>query len=62
MAHAQTPAAQTDEPVVFRSDVSLVRVDVQVLDGSRAVTGLRAEDFVLRENGREREIRNFGGR
>lgn len=57
---AQTPAAsQTDEPVVFRSDVSLVRVDVQVMDGSRAVTGLTVEDFILRENGREREIRNF---
>jgi VWFA-related protein len=52
-------AAQSDEPVVFRSDVSLVRVDVQVMDGSRSVTGLRAEDFVLRENGRVREIRNF---
>jgi VWFA-related protein len=57
---AQTPAAaQTDEPVVFRSDVSLVRVDVQVMDGSRAVTGLNVEDFVLRESGRERVIRNF---
>jgi VWFA-related protein len=36
-----------------------MRVDVQVLDGSRAVTGLRAEDFILRENGRQREIKNF---
>jgi VWFA-related protein len=57
-AAAQTPS-QTDEPVTFRSDVSLVRVDVQVMDGSRAVTGLHAEDFILRENGRVREIRNF---
>jgi hypothetical protein len=53
------PASQSDEAVTFRSDVSLVRVDVQVMDGSRAVTGLRQEDFVLRENGREREIKNF---
>jgi VWFA-related protein len=52
-------AGQTDDSVTFRSDVSLVRVDVQVMDGNRAVTGLRAEDFILRENGREREIRNF---
>jgi VWFA-related protein len=56
---ASQAANQTDDPVVFRSDVSLVRVDVQVMDGSRAVTGLRAEDFILRENGREREIKNF---
>jgi VWFA-related protein len=45
---------------VFRSDVALVRVDAQVLDRDhRAVTELRREDFVLREDGREREIRNF---
>jgi VWFA-related protein len=57
---AQTPtAAQSDDSVVFRSDVSLVRVDVQVMDGSRAVTGLTVEDFVLREGGKERVIRNF---
>lgn len=47
--------------VVFRSDVALVRVDAQVVDGSnKAVLGLRAEDFVLREHGKIREIRNFG--
>ncbi len=46
--------------VVFRSDVSLVRVDAQVLEsGGRAVTGLTRADFVLREQGQEREIRNF---
>jgi hypothetical protein len=38
--------------VVFRSDVSLVRVDAQVLDRERrAVTGLAAGDFVLKEEG-----------
>lgn len=53
-------AAPDDTDVVFRSDVSLVRVDVQVLDsGSRAITGLTARDFVLREQGRPQEIRNF---
>lgn len=47
--------------VIFRSDVSLVRVDAQVVDGAnKAVLGLRAEDFVLREGGKIREIRNFG--
>lgn len=50
-----------DEVVTFKSDVSLVRVDVQVLDrsGQRAVTGLTARDFVLRDEGQIREIRNF---
>ena len=52
------PAA--DSPVVFRSDVSLVRVDAQVIDrDNRPITGLRPEDFVLREEGRPQPIRNF---
>ena len=54
------PALADDTDVVFRSDVSLVRVDVQVLDrDNRAITGLRAEDFLLREEGRPQSIRNF---
>ena len=49
-----------DEDVVFRSDVSLVRVDAQVLGrDNRTITGLRADDFVLREEGRPQPIRNF---
>jgi VWFA-related protein len=49
-----------DSSVVFRSDVSLVRVDTQVLDrNNRAVTGLTARDFVLRADGKVQEIRNF---
>ncbi len=52
------PAA--DSAVVFRSDVSLVRVDAQVIDrDNRTITGLRPEDFVLREEGRPQQIRNF---
>lgn len=48
------------DDVVFRSDVSLIRVDVQVLDRqNRTITGLHQEDFVLREEGQPREIRNF---
>jgi VWFA-related protein len=46
--------------VVFRSDVSLVRVDAQVVDrDNRAITGLRVSDFILREDGRPQPIRNF---
>ncbi|MCU1276086.1 MAG: von Willebrand factor, type [Bryobacterales bacterium] len=54
-------AVAAGEDVVFRSDVSLVRVDAQVLDrDNRTITGLRASDFVLRENGQPQQIRNFG--
>src|SRR2546426_2894991 len=59
---ADTPANTPGDPsVVFRSDVSLVRVDAQVVDrDNRTITNLRAEDFVLREDGRPQQIRNFG--
>jgi VWFA-related protein len=44
----------------FRSDVSLARVDVQVVDrDNRPIRGLRAEDFVLREDGKQCDIRQF---
>jgi VWFA-related protein len=53
------PGLAADD-AVFRSDVALVRVDAQVLDRSnRAITGLRAEDFVLRDEGQVQPIRNF---
>jgi hypothetical protein len=35
----------------FRSGVDLVRVDALVTDGKRVVTGLKAGDFELRDNG-----------
>ena len=48
------------EDPVFRSDVSLVRVDVQALDSARrTIPGLTAKDFELREEGKPRQIRNF---
>jgi VWFA-related protein len=51
--------ARADEPVVFRSDVSLVRIDAQVVDrDNRAITGLGPRDFVLREQGRLQPIRS----
>ncbi len=53
-------ALLADDEFVFRSDVSLVRVDAQVVDaGNRAITHLQLEDFVLREEGRPQPIRNF---
>ena len=49
-----------DDELVFHSDVSLVRVDAQVVDsGNRAITHLHAGDFILREDGRVVPIRNF---
>lgn len=53
-------AAAQDDEVVFRSDTTLVRVDVQVLDrDNRPVMGLEKEAFLLKEQGHLREIKNF---
>jgi VWFA-related protein len=55
-----TELSAGDDDLVFRSDVSLVRVDAQVVDSSnRPIIHLRATDFVLREDGRVVPIRNF---
>jgi VWFA-related protein len=52
--------AGAQDQIVFHSDVSLVRIDAQVVDaGNRAITHLRAEDFVVREDGKDAPIRNF---
>ncbi len=49
-----------DDELVFHSDVSLVRVDAQVVDSTnRAITHLHAGDFILREDGKVVPIRNF---
>lgn len=45
---AQTP--------VFRSGVSMVRVDVLATDGGRPIEGLTAADFVLTDNGVPQEL------
>ncbi len=46
--------------IVFRSDVALIRVDTQVVDrDKRPITGLQAQDFILLDNGRPQQIRNF---
>ncbi|HWR49955.1 MAG TPA: VWA domain-containing protein [Bryobacteraceae bacterium] len=57
---ALLPTIQAGDDFVFKSEVSLVRVDAQVVDkNNRAITGLSAADFVLREEGVPRDIRNF---
>jgi len=58
---ALAPAQEPEKSdVVFKSDVALVRVDVQAVDrDNRAITTLNREDFVLHDDGKPREIRNF---
>ena len=54
-----TPPAG-DPPVTFRSDVLLGRVDAQVVDpDNHPIRDLRAQDFILRVDGKLQEIRNF---
>lgn len=53
--------ASPDDNIVFRSDVSLVRVDAHVVDGNnRTITKLTQQDFVLREEGQPQPITHFG--
>lgn len=49
--------AWAQEPAVFRAGVNEVRVDCEVTDGTRAITGLCAGDFAVLDNGERREIR-----
>ena len=50
-------AGGDQDEVIFRSDVALMRIDVQVLDRSnRPVMGLSESDFVLHEEGQQRKI------
>lgn len=49
-----------DPKVTFRSDVSLGRVDAQVVDAeNHPIRDLRIQDFILRIDRKEQEIRNF---
>jgi len=63
LALALAPAARAQpeqETFVFRSDVSLVRVDVLVSGPDRrAIPGLTARDFLLYDNQREQPVRSF---
>jgi VWFA-related protein len=49
-----------DDPVVFKSDVAMTRVDAQAVDSDgRIITGLEKSDFVLRVDGRVVPISSF---
>jgi VWFA-related protein len=60
----QTPAPmgdEVDDGDVVRVETQLVSVPAVVMDGTgRPIAGLRAENFVLYEDGRPQEIANFG--
>src|SRR5437588_192767 len=54
------PAQQLPKPPAFTSGTELVVVDFFVTDKSdRAVRGLNAKDFVVKEDGKERPIVAF---
>ncbi len=54
---AQQPAAPK---ATFRADVSEVRVDVQVLDGKKIITGLGPADFQISDEGQPQTMLRFG--
>jgi VWFA-related protein len=58
-AAVATPQAE-DPAITFRSNVTLGRVDAQVVDsGNHPIPGLRVQDFILRVDGKPQEIRDF---
>src|ERR1700760_817415 len=54
---AVTPAHPQDP--VFRTEISLVKVDAEVTGKSGVVDGLHREDFVVLDNGQPQPIRYF---
>lgn len=57
---AQDDRKLDDPKITFHSDVSLGRVDAQVVDAeNHPIRGLRVQDFILRVDGKQREIREF---
>lgn len=58
-AWAQQPAPQ-QEDAVFRSGVSLVRVDAQVVQGKRVLDNLAKEDFQILDEDQPQTIEYFG--
>jgi len=47
-------------PLTFKASTEVVRVDVLVLRGGRPASGLRLEDFEIRENGVRQNIQTLG--
>src|SRR5258708_2563971 len=47
------------ESPTFRFDVSLVRLDAEVTDGTRTLHGFHKEDFAVKDNGQPRHVLYF---
>ena len=57
---AAAPAAQPPQPPTFRTEASLVRVDVTVVDhDGEPVSTLAAEDFTVEEDGIPQTVQSF---
>src|SRR5215469_7248045 len=57
---AQDDRKPDDSKIIFHSDVSLGRVDAQVVDAeNHPMRRLRVQDFILRVDGKQQEIRDF---
>jgi VWFA-related protein len=59
VAFAQ-PATDAEPSVTFRSGVSNVRVDVQVVDGTEIIKDLTQQDFVITDEGQQQKVLYFG--
>ncbi len=60
LAAAGTVTATAQDDVVFRSGVSLVRVDAEAVDaGGRVVSGLTTADFIVLDEGKAQTLVNF---
>ncbi|HUQ94557.1 MAG TPA: VWA domain-containing protein [Bryobacteraceae bacterium] len=55
----QTPMVGPRQDLVFRAGLALVRVDAQVTQGERLVSGLTREDFVIFDNGKPQPVIHF---
>src|ERR1700753_2773843 len=58
--HPYAPSTDASSIPTLRTEVKLVAVDVTVYDkNGHPVHGLKRDDFVLSEGGRDKSIRNF---
>jgi VWFA-related protein len=60
LSTALTLTLLAQEEVIFRATTSFISVDIQVLSGAEAVTGLKQEDFLVWDNGKRQPITSFG--
>jgi Ca-activated chloride channel homolog len=60
VASPQGAAASSNADVIFRSGVSLVRVDAELIDANgQVVSGLTKDDFLVQDEGIPQKLENF---